>query len=65
MESMGKVVLHTSMGDITIRLYDDMPITAGNFRKLVQQGFYDGTILHSVINVFIVLGCDPTFSGTC
>ena len=64
MESMGKVVLHTSMGDITIRLYDDMPITAGNFRKLVQQGFYDGTIFHRVIKDFMVQGGDPTGTGT-
>ncbi len=29
-----KVLLNTSMGDITLELYDDMPVTAGNFRKL-------------------------------
>ena len=32
-----KVVLHTTMGDITIELFEDMPITAGNFAKLVDQ----------------------------
>jgi len=33
-----KAVLHTSMGDITIQLYGDMPVTTGNFEKLVQKG---------------------------
>lgn len=32
-----KVLLNTSMGDITVELCDDMPITAGNFRKLVER----------------------------
>jgi len=43
-----KVLLRTSMGDITIQLYDDMPITTSNFKKLVKQGIYDGTIFHPV-----------------
>ena len=45
-----KVLLQTSMGNITIQLRTDMPITAGNFKNLVQQGKYDGTIFHRVIN---------------
>ena len=58
------VVLHTTMGDITIRLYDDMPVTAGNFEKLVRSGFYDGTIFHRVIPDFMIQGGDPTGTGT-
>jgi len=50
------VVLHTTMGDITVRLYDDMPVTAGNFEKLVRSGFYDGTIFHRVIDGFMIQG---------
>jgi len=57
------VVLHTTMGDITIRLYDDMPVTAGNFEKLVRSGFYDGTIFHRVIDGFMIQGGDPTGTG--
>ena len=58
-----KVLLNTSMGDITLELYDDMPITAGNFRKLVEKGFYDGTIFHRIIDAFIIQGGDSTGTG--
>jgi len=51
------------MGDITIELYDDMPITTGNFKTLVQQGIYDGTIFHRVIDGFMIQGGDPTGTG--
>jgi peptidylprolyl isomerase len=58
-----KVLLNTNMGDITIQLYDDMPVTAGNFRKLVEKGFYDGTIFHRIIDGFMLQGGDPTGTG--
>jgi peptidylprolyl isomerase len=63
-ENAGKVLLRTSMGDITIQLYDDMPITAGNFKSLVKKGFYNGQIFHRVIDVFMIQGGDPTGTGT-
>ncbi len=59
-----RVVLHTTMGDITIRLYGDMPVTAGNFEKLVRSGFYDGTLFHRVIDGFMIQGGDPTGTGS-
>ena len=58
-----KVLLNTSMGDITIQLFDDMPVTAGNFKKLVEKGFYDGTVFHRVIDGFMLQGGDPTGTG--
>lgn len=61
---MTKAVLHTNMGDIEIRLHDDMPITTGNFIKLSKEGFYDGVIFHRVIDGFMIQGGDPTGTGT-
>jgi peptidylprolyl isomerase len=51
-----RVLLETNMGDITIELYTDMPITTGNFKNLVQQGVYDGNIFHRVISGFMIQG---------
>jgi len=58
-----KVFLETSMGNITIELNSDMPITTGNFEKLVSQGFYDGTIFHRIIDGFMIQGGDPQGTG--
>lgn len=58
-----KVLLKTTKGDITIELAADMPITAGNFEKLVSEGFYNGVIFHRVIPGFMVQGGDPTGTG--
>lgn len=58
-----RVKLSTNYGDIVIELDNDMPITAGNFKKLVQQGFYDGVIFHRIINGFMIQGGDPTGTG--
>jgi len=58
------VTLQTNKGDIVIELYSEMPVTAGNFEKLVKQGFYDGVIFHRVIDGFMIQGGDPTGTGT-
>jgi peptidylprolyl isomerase len=58
-----KVLLKTNMGDITIALRNDMPITTGNFKNLVQKGTYNGTIFHRVIPNFMIQGGDPTGTG--
>jgi peptidylprolyl isomerase len=62
-ETGKKVLLHTSMGDVTLQLYEDMPITAGNFQKLVEKGFYDGTVFHRIIDGFMIQGGDPNGTG--
>ncbi|MDD1661423.1 MAG: peptidylprolyl isomerase [Methanomicrobiales archaeon] len=51
------------MGNITLELRPDMPITAGNFEKLVSQGYYNGTIFHRIIDGFMIQGGDPTGTG--
>ncbi len=61
---MTNVLLHTTKGDITIELFADTPITAGNFETLVSKGFYDGTPFHRVIPDFMVQGGDPRGNGT-
>ncbi|HJJ41918.1 MAG TPA: peptidylprolyl isomerase [Methanocorpusculum sp.] len=58
-----KILLSTTEGDITLELRDDMPITSGNFIKLVREGFYDGVIFHRVISGFMIQGGDPTGTG--
>jgi len=58
-----KVLLETSMGNITIQLYSDMPITTGNFWSLVEKGFYDGVIFHRIIDGFMIQGGDPEGTG--
>ena len=62
-ESQKQVQLETNMGNITIALAADMPITAGNFESLVKKGYYDGVIFHRVINGFMIQGGDPTGTG--
>jgi peptidylprolyl isomerase len=58
-----RVLLVTSMGNITIGLYDDMPITTANFKNLTERGIFDGTIFHRVVHNFVVQGGDPTGTG--
>jgi len=51
------VLLHTSMGDVTIELYPDKaPKTVDNFEQYVKDGFYNGTVFHRVIPTFMVQG---------
>ncbi|HEY5539386.1 MAG TPA: peptidylprolyl isomerase [Thermoplasmata archaeon] len=61
---MTTVLLQTTLGDVRIELFEEtMPVTAGNFRKLVEKRFYDGTIFHRVIAGFMVQGGDPEGTG--
>jgi peptidylprolyl isomerase len=57
------VLLVTSMGNITIELYEDMPITSGNFRNLTQQKVFGGTIFHRVVHGFVIQGGDASVKG--
>lgn len=61
--SQKTVRLETNMGNISIALAPDMPVTAGNFESLVKKGYYDGVIFHRVISGFMLQGGDPTGTG--
>lgn len=51
------ITLHTNYGDITLELdFDKAPKTAANFKQYAEEGFYDGTIFHRVINGFMIQG---------
>jgi len=62
-QESARVKLETNYGNITINLYSDMPITSGNFKKLVEQDFYNGVIFHRVIDGFMIQGGDPQGTG--
>ena len=53
------VLIHTNIGDIKIRLYDDTPLHRDNFIKLVKQNYYDSLLFHRVIKNFLIHGGDP------
>lgn len=61
--SWKRVRLSTNMGDIVIALDPAMPITSGNFEKLVNKGFYNNVIFHRVMDGFMLQGGDPTGTG--
>lgn len=76
---MTQAVLHTTLGDIVVELFDDYaPKTVANFVGLANGtkeytdpndgqaktgSFYDGTIFHRVIEGFMIQGGDPTGTG--
>lgn len=55
-----QVVIHTNMGDIKLALYPEAaPKTVENFIGHAQDGYYDGTLFHRVIQNFMIQGGDP------
>lgn len=57
------VKISTPKGDIRVRLYDETPQHRDNFVKLVNEGFYNGTLFHRVIKDFMIQGGDPDSIG--
>lgn len=52
-------------GEIRLRLFDDeAPVTVNNFVFLANQGFYDGTTFHRVLEDFMAQGGDPSGTGS-
>ena len=56
---MTKATITTPLGNIVVQLYDETPQHRDNFVRLVQEGYYDGTIFHRVIREFMIQGGDP------
>jgi cyclophilin family peptidyl-prolyl cis-trans isomerase len=51
-------------GEFVVKLFPDKaPKTVNNFVFLAQQGFYDGTTFHRVLEGFMAQGGDPTGTG--
>ena len=62
---MSQMTMTTNHGDIVLELFDeDAPKTVDNFRKLAEDGFYDGLIFHRVISDFMIQGGCPQGTGT-
>jgi peptidylprolyl isomerase len=66
---VSKVLLDTSMGNIVIQPFDDMPITSGNFLNLTETGVYDNTNFSRIAYdastgaPFVIQGGDATVKG--
>ena len=51
-----KVKLTTSLGDITIELFDNVPYHKANFIYLTKMGYFNNTYFHRVVKNFIIQG---------
>lgn len=58
------VIFETEQGNMKAELYPEIaPITVANFKKLVEEGFYDGLTFHRIIDGFMIQGGDPLGNG--
>lgn len=56
-DSHPMVTIQTNLGDIVVKLdREHAPKTVDNFLRYVQEGFYDNTIFHRIINGFMIQG---------
>ncbi|XP_011044751.1 PREDICTED: peptidyl-prolyl cis-trans isomerase CYP71 isoform X1 [Populus euphratica] len=59
------VILHTTMGDVHMKLYpEECPKTVENFTTHCRNGYYDNLIFHRVIKGFMIQTGDPLGDGT-
>jgi cyclophilin family peptidyl-prolyl cis-trans isomerase len=56
---MKEVLIETTMGNITIALYNETPQHRDNFIKLVNEKFYNGVLFHRIIQQFMIQAGDP------
>ena len=60
----GKVLLHTTVGDLDIELWSkEAPLACRNFVQLCMEKYYDDCIFHRIIKGFLAQTGDPTGSG--
>ncbi len=51
------IILRTNLGEIHIELdHGNAPVSAKNFTRYVESGFYNGTVFHRVIKNFMIQG---------
>lgn len=51
------ITIETSHGNIAVELFDEAaPISAENFRRYAEEGFFDDTVFHRVIPNFMIQG---------
>jgi peptidylprolyl isomerase domain and WD repeat-containing protein 1 len=62
--SFSKAILRTTMGDIHIKLFSEVPKTLENFCGHARSGYYDNVIFHRIIQGFMIQTGDPLGDGT-
>lgn len=62
--SNSKAILRTTMGDIHIKLFPEVPKTLENFCEHARSGYYDNVIFHRIIAKFMLQTGDPLGDGT-
>lgn len=65
-DALGKteVVIETSVGDITVRLYDDTPLHRDNFVRLAKAGVYDGVLFNRIVKDMCIQAGDPSLRSS-
>ncbi len=58
------ITITTQFGDIKLILYDETPLHKANMIKLINEGFYNGTTFHRIIDGFMIQGGDPNSKDT-
>jgi len=56
---MQEVFIETTLGNISIVLFNETPLHRDNFIKLASEGFYDGVLFHRIIQNFMIQTGDP------
>ena len=55
-ETETKVIIKTTYGNMTVKLYNDTPMHRDNFIELIEKGWFNGSDFHRVIQNFMIQG---------